>query len=588
MNSDKTRTATTTIEMEGQASGSQTCLDIPSSKVRRVTSADIGPLSEMISGTRVFSPNIRRPSVLIGGPRISPVDSITTGRRVTGAGLRAVDDVPTARRVTSTGLDEMITGPTSSYLEYAETSALIGKKKSAKRIKGKRTSAGARRGKSSVKPSPTVVVPITLESLEAELYRAAEGKHVSTDATPIHSTTKPPDPERTDSSRRKSSVTGRLRTPNTARHPASELSQHSDRGRSLSGRRKSSVTGRLYTPPGTPRRRVSGGSLSDTGRTFPGRRKSSFVGKLRQTKKSTIDKHETRKVVAKVKNQKTARRRWNAIKKSVWSGQHGRHLSQTDSFLQKFSAQHSVRDYEAPAFARTTLSNVGGSCGDGVKPYAVRCVIPPQGTTMYTWLLVLTLAVLYNLWTVIAREAFNDILDGYEVAWFAADAVADLIYLLDIVVQMRTGFLESGLLVCETRSLFRHYTHSRMFIMDVLSLTPLDLLQLYVGIHPILRFARFLKVYRTLQFINIVSMRSLFPNMWRVAILTHMLFLSSHWLASFYFLISRAENFEGTWSYPRPVGEFENVGRKYLMSLYWATLTLTTIGDLRAPERNWE
>ena len=58
--------------------------------------------------------------------------------------------------------------------------------------------------------------------------------------------------------------------------------------------------------------------------------------------------------------------------------------------------------------------------------------------------------------------------------------------------------------------------------------------------------------------------------------------------AAFYFMISKAEDFEGSWGYPKPIGAFASVTRKYLKSLYWSTLTLTTIGDLPPPEKNWE
>jgi len=108
-----------------------------------------------------------------------------------------------------------------------------------------------------------------------------------------------------------------------------------------------------------------------------------------------------------------------------------------------------------------------------------------------------------------------------------------------------------------------------------------------------------------------VETRTVFPNMWRVANLTHILFLGSHWFAAFYFLISSAEGFCSQWGYPRPVGNYAGVRsnfssnpnpnsnrrpvgnyssglQKYLRSLYWSTLTLTTIGDLQPPETNWE
>ncbi|KAI0211322.1 Cyclic nucleotide-gated channel cone photoreceptor subunit alpha [Lamellibrachia satsuma] len=83
-------------------------------------------------------------------------------------------------------------------------------------------------------------------------------------------------------------------------------------------------------------------------------------------------------------------------------------------------------------------------------------------------------------------------------------------------------------------------------------------------------------------------MRSVYPNLWRVVNLTHVLFLASHWFAAFYYMISRAENYVGGWSYPPPVDAYASVWRKYLKSMYWATLTLTTIGDLPSPESNIE
>ncbi|XP_036369310.1 serine-rich adhesin for platelets-like isoform X1 [Octopus sinensis] len=82
--------------------------------------------------------------------------------------------------------------------------------------------------------------------------------------------------------------------------------------------------------------------------------------------------------------------------------------------------------------------------------------------------------------------------------------------------------------------------------------------------------------------------RTPYPNLFRVANLTHILFLGAHWFAAFFYLISEAENFVGDWTYPQPVGEYSSVTRKYLYSLFWSTLTLTTIGDLPPPTTNWE
>jgi hypothetical protein len=76
----------------------------------------------------------------------------------------------------------------------------------------------------------------------------------------------------------------------------------------------------------------------------------------------------------------------------------------------------------------------------------------------------------------------------------ACDVVCDVVFLCDILVQFRTGYLEQGLIVYDSEKLARHYVGSRSFWFDVACLTPLDLIQLQIGPCPILRFPRFLKV----------------------------------------------------------------------------------------------
>ena len=260
-------------------------------------------------------------------------------------------------------------------------------------------------------------------------------------------------------------------------------------------------------------------------------------------------------------------------------------LMRQDSFLKRFSTRHigsthiDVED--------KILSNQNRIPKEDAEDH-LRFVINPDENFMFAWLCIITLAVLYNLWTCIAREAFPGVQEGYDLIWFSTDALCDLIYLLDIGVQLRTGYLERGLIVFNSVKLAKHYIYSRSFVIDMLSLFPMDLIQIFIGIHPVVRFPRFLKAYRSYRFAYMVETRTVYPNMWRVANLSHVLFLGSHWFAAFYFMISKAGDFKGGWGYPKPVGEFASVNRIYLKSLYWSTLTLTTIGDLPPPESNWE
>jgi len=217
-----------------------------------------------------------------------------------------------------------------------------------------------------------------------------------------------------------------------------------------------------------------------------------------------------------------------------------------------------------------------------------RTVVNPDENFYFYWLFVLTVCVLYNLWTLIVRQSFPELQSGATVLWFTCDGFSDAVFLLDVAVQFRTGYLEQGLMVYDSKKLAGHYIRSRSFLMDLFALLPLDFLQLYIGTHPILRFPRFLKVYRVYDYYYMVESRTVYPNLWRVVNLVHILLILAHWFGCFYYLLSEAQGFIGGWGYPYNTPGYKELTRKYLGSLYWSTLTLTTIGDLPTPGTNVE
>ncbi|XP_043192463.1 potassium voltage-gated channel subfamily H member 2-like [Amphibalanus amphitrite] len=265
-------------------------------------------------------------------------------------------------------------------------------------------------------------------------------------------------------------------------------------------------------------------------------------------------------------------------------------LKREDSFITRFSTrqiietQDTVEDHLSENEKEKGTNDAGPRSRRKKPPWSV---INPDESFYFFWLFLLTLCVLYNVWTLIVRQAFPELQENWQQWWLAGDAFSDFIYVCDIIVQLRTGYLEQGLMVYDSHKLARHYVLSRPFALDLVSVVPLDLLQLTVGVCPMLRCPRFVKVYRTRCYYYMVESRTVFPNVWRVAMLVHVLLLLAHWFGCFYYLLSEAEEFRGDWAYPHGDSEeFGTLTRKYLASVYWSTLTLTTIGDLPTPHTN--
>lgn len=71
-----------------------------------------------------------------------------------------------------------------------------------------------------------------------------------------------------------------------------------------------------------------------------------------------------------------------------------------------------------------------------------RRVINPNGNVLYYWLALVTVAVLYNIFLIIARETFEQLQEDYVPLWITLDYLCDLVYVGDMIVQFFTGRCE--------------------------------------------------------------------------------------------------------------------------------------------------
>ncbi|NXB60940.1 CNG3 protein, partial [Struthidea cinerea] len=217
--------------------------------------------------------------------------------------------------------------------------------------------------------------------------------------------------------------------------------------------------------------------------------------------------------------------------------------------------------------------------------------IDPAGNMYYNWLFCITMPVMYNWTMIIARACFDELQHDYLGAWFIIDYVSDAIYVADMFVRTRTGYLEQGLLVKEEQKLREKYKKSFQFKLDFLSIIPTDLLYFKLGLnYPELRINRLLRVARMFEFFQRTETRTNYPNIFRISNLVMYIVIIIHWNACVYYSISKAIGFGAdTWVYPNTSDpEFARLTRKYVYSLYWSTLTLTTIGETPPPVRDSE
>ncbi|XP_068929175.1 cyclic nucleotide-gated channel alpha-3 isoform X2 [Petaurus breviceps papuanus] len=293
----------------------------------------------------------------------------------------------------------------------------------------------------------------------------------------------------------------------------------------------------------------------------------------------------------------------------AWATRHMRHEDQRpDSFLERFrggelkelSCQESYTQSNSGTQEASDRERRGwplasyniNTCTNASQERKKEIfVIDPSSSLYYRWLTIIAAPVFYNWCMLVCRSCFDELQSDHLMLWMVLDYIADVIYVLDLLVRMRTGFLEQGLMVKDAEKLRKHYMKMAQFKLDVLSLVPTDLAYLKMGLnYPELRFNRLLKFSRLFEFFDRTETRTNYPNMFRIGNLVLYILIIIHWNACIYFAISKFIGFgTDSWVYPNiSIPEYGRLSRKYIYCLYWSTLTLTTIGETPPPVRDEE
>ncbi|KAM9486860.1 cyclic nucleotide-gated channel alpha-4 [Clarias gariepinus] len=194
--------------------------------------------------------------------------------------------------------------------------------------------------------------------------------------------------------------------------------------------------------------------------------------------------------------------------------------------------------------------------------------------------------IFYNWVVIIFRVCFDEADKTFQAVWYTLDYISDLVYVADIFVKIRTGFLEQGSLVRDVSRLRKRYLRSSQFFWDLLSQLPTDLLYLNDFVkYPVVRINRFLRLPRLSEALDRMETRTAYPNVFRIAKLMILIFILIHWNACLYFALSQHIGFgSDEWVYPNTTNSlFNSTRHEYFYSFWFSTLILTTVGDTPQP-----
>ncbi|KPP78385.1 cyclic nucleotide-gated channel cone photoreceptor subunit alpha-like [Scleropages formosus] len=225
------------------------------------------------------------------------------------------------------------------------------------------------------------------------------------------------------------------------------------------------------------------------------------------------------------------------------------------------------------------------------EPQKEAWIMDPTTDTYYSWLTVIAAPTMYNLMMLVTRACFNELQEDFITLWMFLDYCSDITYYMDTFVKSRTGFLEQGLLVKDTKKLRDNYKKTQHFKFDIISMIPIDILMLKFGYnYPEFRFNRLFKISRLFEFFDRTETRTNYPNIFRISNLVLYILVIIHWNACIFFAISNHIGFgTDSWVYPNiSHPDYGRLSRKYIYCLYWSTLTLTTIGETPPPVQDVE
>ena len=233
-------------------------------------------------------------------------------------------------------------------------------------------------------------------------------------------------------------------------------------------------------------------------------------------------------------------------------------------------------------------------------PEIQRFIIRPDNRLATIWDLYIFLLVCYvSIFTPVRISYFSNIEPGSLI--FVLDLVVDFVFLLDIVKRFHTGFYEDSFSTeVQLDPVVIRWTYLKgWFIVDVISILPIDLIVLAISsgqesgtfrVTRLFKLLRLLRLAKLLKLLRLLRMGKVFDTLEEkfemnrgvreALVLSINVLVVSHLTAcGWYFLVTLEDNPRATWVFEY-FGNDPTVGTSdlYVASLYWAVSTLTSVG----------
>jgi CRP-like cAMP-binding protein len=204
-------------------------------------------------------------------------------------------------------------------------------------------------------------------------------------------------------------------------------------------------------------------------------------------------------------------------------------------------------------------------------------MIHPKSRGLFYFNTFMALLVMTQVLSVPFRAAFGT---DTPLAWFAIDLVTDIMYVVDIIVHIRTAIYVDGSLVQDRKFIVQNYYRHHFMVLDVLASLPFNILQLAFGRWmPITRINKTLRARRLLHMFSVAEND---PNhsfaLLRLCKLVCYVLTIAHYAACGWFSFGASFGFGSTDWVPSIALSQDSRGSQYIRSFYFALGTMAGVG----------